>query len=264
MYNIKYQIRKEYSAYSSWLLDIPESFDSLGEIIYSKRNIIRKVTSPNGEQLVVKRFRKPNLIQKIGYSFFRKSKALRAFSFAEFLIDRNLHTPFPVAYLELYDGQFLKSCYFISVYEEGENCWELNDDASNSRLAHGIADFMVRLHEKGFMHGDPNLSNFLYKNLGDRYEISTLDLNRSHIIENPSPEECLQNFMRITHELPIMELIVRDYAKMRNWDETYCINYVEDRIRSLERHEDIRGIVTMKEPEYRERKREKINHAGIS
>ena len=76
--------------------------------------------------------------------------------------------------------------------------------------------------------------------------------------------DCLTNFMRLSHEVQTVEQIVGNYARMRNWDEKYCVDFVKSKIKSLERHEDFRGLITMKMPDYRQRRKmrnkQKKNH----
>lgn len=254
MSDIKITINKQYNSLRAWFLKIPSCFNSLGREVYSKRNVVRKVTGPGGELLTVKRYKEPNVIQKISYTFFRRSKAARAYLYGEFLCSHDIPTPHPVAYIEEYNGKFLKYCYFVSLYSEGESCMATNGDLAHGELAQSIAAFMARLHSHGFMHGDPNLSNFIYIQRGSSYEIATLDLNRSYLIDNPSRKDCLNNFMRLTHEIATMELIVSEYAKIRKWDVHYCVEYVEAKIRYLEMWEDIRCALKRKVPEYRRRR----------
>lgn len=261
MSTIKFNIKEEYKELTSWLLDVHENFANIGTVMYEKRNIIKKVEAPNGELFVIKKYKKPHLIQRIVYSFFKKSKASRAYSFAEYLLAKGIATPYPVAFVEVFEGFLLKCCYYVSVYKSGENCMVLDDNNSDVQLIEKLAAFMVRMHDKGFLHGDTNLSNFLYRKKDGEYEIFTLDLNRSRIKVNLGKNDCLSNFMRLSHEIATMEQIVMHYARMRKWDEKQCVNFVKSKIKSLERHEDLRGFLTMKTPAYRQRR--KMRNNGI-
>lgn len=254
MAEIKYNIIQEYSQYSSWFLDIPRNFDRIGSVLYSKRNVIKKVMAPNKEYWVIKRYKKPNLIQRVSYSFFRRSKAARAFLYGRYLRANNINTPKPIGYIEVYNGSLLTDCYFISSYESGINCWFLNDDCSDSNKIHAVANFLVEMHSSGFMHGDTNLSNFICVNCGDALQIMTVDLNRSHIVVNPTREECLDNFMRLTHKPQTMEKIVSAYAKIRGWDTISSLNYVSSLIKKFERREKLKGRTIGKVREYWKRK----------
>lgn len=252
---IRYNIKEEYKELTPWLLSLHENFANIGSVMHEKRNIIRKVEAPNGDLFVIKRYKKPHIIQRIVYSFFKKSKAARAYSYAEYLLSKGIATPLPVAFVEIFEGALLKYCYFVSVYRPGESCWILNEDHSKMQLSEELAAFMVKMHDEGFLHGDTNLSNFMYQEKDDEYEIFTLDLNRSRIKSNPEKNDCLSNFMRLSHEKATVEQIVRTYARIRKWDEKHCVDFVKSKIRKLERHEDLRGLFTMKRPDYRQRRK---------
>ena len=54
------------------------NFENTGRVLFSGRNEIRLVNI-DGEDVVVKRFKRPNLFQKIIYTFFRKNKAYKSY-----------------------------------------------------------------------------------------------------------------------------------------------------------------------------------------
>ena len=78
-----------------------------------KRNII-KLFEVDGKTINIKSFKIPNLINKIAYRYFRKSKARRSFEYATLLLEKGIGTPQPIAYLENYDYIGLKDSYYAS------------------------------------------------------------------------------------------------------------------------------------------------------
>ena len=73
-----------HSAYSgdeveTFLEQLPMMFDGEGEMLYDKRNQVKRFVLPSGRPVIVKRFKKPILIQRIIYEFFRKTKLIHAF-----------------------------------------------------------------------------------------------------------------------------------------------------------------------------------------
>ena len=78
-----------------------------------KRNKI-KLFELEGKTINIKSFKVPNLINKIAYKYFRKSKARRSFEYATTLLEKGIGTPQPIAYLENYDVVGLKDSYFVS------------------------------------------------------------------------------------------------------------------------------------------------------
>ena len=55
---------------------LPEVFPVSGEVLHEGRNQIRAFDI-GGESLVVKRYKRPHLFNRVMYSFFRKNKARR-------------------------------------------------------------------------------------------------------------------------------------------------------------------------------------------
>ena len=116
------------------------------------RNTIKKITIENFS-LNVKSFKIPHLINRIAYSFFRKSKAHRSFEYAEILIKNGINTPKPIAYFEFSNFNFLSKSFYISnqldydiTYRELVN----NKDYPNfDIILREFTRFTFDLHEKG-------------------------------------------------------------------------------------------------------------------
>ena len=65
----------------------------------------------------IKSFKKPNLVNKVVYKFFRKSKAERSFKNALKLLEANIGTPYPMAFSEdNTKALFGNSYYACSLY----------------------------------------------------------------------------------------------------------------------------------------------------
>ena len=92
-------INPHFYNYKSNLLDCIDNFKTTGTLFGDgKRNKI-KLFELEGKTINIKSFKIPNLINKIAYKYFRKSKARRSFEFANHLLDNGLGTPKPTAYL---------------------------------------------------------------------------------------------------------------------------------------------------------------------
>lgn len=210
---------------SDWIHRLPSEYDTTGRLIYDKRNKVR-IFTVEGQTLVAKRFKQPMLHQRIDYTCIRPSKAKRAYLFALRLQELGISTPEPIACIEEYHNGLFFQGYFVSAYCGDPDCRLLRDGLKgNEQLIHSLAQFIVEMHEKGFMHGDINLSNILYHISEDgTYHFSVIDINRSHFVSNPTRRQCLRNLVRLTHVRTTMEAIVKEYAGIRQWDATQCIN----------------------------------------
>ena len=76
--NKKYQDNKDVCELMSKL---PSAFaNGEGELLYDKRNKLRRFTLADGMIVIVKQYKRPNLFQKICYSSFWKTRQRRHFS----------------------------------------------------------------------------------------------------------------------------------------------------------------------------------------
>ena len=99
------------------------------------------------------------------------------------------------------------------------------------------------------MHGDTNLSNFLYredKGLPLGYHITTIDINRSHFVDNPSREECIANLMRLTHVRQALRKIIGRYAELRGWDVEWAVSLAVQKLDSFERRKEMKKKILRK------------------
>lgn len=245
-------INPKFESLASFIDELPYRYDTDGLLIYKSRNTV-KIFNVDEKKIVVKRFRRPLFHQRIDYTFFRPSKAKRAYMYGLKLLSLGISTPEPIAYVEEYKCGLFYQGYFISVFFQDPDTRLLRDKIEGHEdLIDALTHFYVNMHQKGFMHGDTNLSNFLYRKdeKTGTYHITTIDINRSSFVKNPSREKCLYNLMRVTHVRPTMERIVQRYSELRNWDAVDSIRYVTQKLEAFEKkkemHRRIKKIIKFK------------------
>ncbi len=91
----------------AFLKRLPTVFDDEGEMLYNKRNQVKRFVLPSGRPVVVKRFKKPILIQRIIYGFF----SITAITYGRFACtsaeNRSCHGRIrPSPYLNLFRSAF--------------------------------------------------------------------------------------------------------------------------------------------------------------
>lgn len=245
----KYIINPKYEALKATIQELPQQFEKEGIIIYDSRNTVG-VFKVGDERMVVKRFRRSRLHQRFDYTFIRPSKAKRAYTYALKLQELNISTPEPIACIEEYHWGLFYRGYLVSAFCGDPDTrllrdeWEEHDDLINA-----LAHFLVEMHEKGFMHGDTNLSNFLYKedkNSPTGYRITTIDINRSKFVENPSKENCIKNLMRLTHVRPALTKIIGRYAEIRGWDVEWATSFAIQKLEAFEKRNELKHKVRKK------------------
>ncbi|MBQ9645714.1 MAG: hypothetical protein IJV24_05090 [Prevotella sp.] len=192
-----------------------------GELVYEGRNRVARFRY-DGLSLMAKQFKRVNFTQQIVYTFWRQTKAERAYLFAETFRQRGIATPQRVAYMEQRQGGLFAVGYFVSIEAEGKETHLLLREVKDfsHTLADAVARQVVMMHSRGILHGDLNLSNFLCTEAHDGYRFTMIDINRSHFTEGwPTDEQCLKNLVRLTHRRDLYEYLLRSYARQRGWSE---------------------------------------------
>ena len=182
------------------------------------RNTIKKITIENFS-LNVKSFKIPHLINRIAYSFFRKSKAHRSFEYAEILIDNGINTPKPIAYFEFSNFNFLNKSFYISnqldydiTYRELVNNKDYPDF---DIILREFTRFTFDLHEKGINFLDHSPGNTLIKKNEStkKYDFYLVDLNRMKF-HQMSFKDRMKNFSKLTPRKEMVEVMANEYAKL--------------------------------------------------
>lgn len=106
---IKILINPNYKFISSSLHPIidPEYFKQQGELLFTSRNIIKRFCL-GGIDIVVKRYGHITAFNRLMYSTFRKSKAMRAYQHASQLREFGISTPEEIAMIETYKTGFYR------------------------------------------------------------------------------------------------------------------------------------------------------------
>nr|WP_203558434.1 lipopolysaccharide kinase InaA family protein [Bacteroides sp. 519] len=213
----------KYTILESFINSIPQIFQDEGKEIYGGRNLI-KVFSYNGLEINVKRYAIPNVFNRFIYSFIRKPKGLRAYTYPKTLLDKGFETPEPIAYIENRKAGLIEYSYFISIqspykfrfYQFGDaNAEEYKD------IIVAFAHYTARLHEAGILHKDYSPGNILFDKIDGEYRFSLVDINRMRFGKVDLETGCA-NFARLWGQIPFFEILASEYAKARNADEAYC------------------------------------------
>ena len=218
---MKTVIAETYRPFEQFIKSIPSLFRrDEGKVIYDKRNQIRRFEH-KGLVFVAKRYKRVNFIQQIVYTFFRKTKGERAFRFPELYRQRGVSTPREVAFIECYELGLFTVCYFVSEEVTRREVFQELVDVKDfdHELARAVVRQIVYMHSKGILHGDLNLSNFLYEKSPDgKYHFTLIDINRSHFTDGwPSDEDCMKDLVRLVHRRDLYTFLISRYAELRGW-----------------------------------------------
>lgn len=223
---MKVVVHPHYASLTEFIRSLPHIYSREGEMLYDKRNKVKRFQLGK-EILIVKKFKRPNLIQRIAYTFFKKSKAERAYLYAGIFRERGFQTPHEIAYIEIKIHGLFSDGYFVSTACDDKPLLPiLNREDFDQELADHLSLLLANLHQKGILHGDINLNNVLYRVADGKYCFTLIDTNRSRFTPTPSMQECMDNLKRLTHNKALMDYVVRKYARARKWSENKCTSLV--------------------------------------
>jgi serine/threonine protein kinase len=220
----KVVIHPDYAFCADFINRIPEIFHSEGETIFKARNEL-KIFTCQGLELVVKSFKTPHIINQFVYTTVRTSKAERAYKHALILIDKEILTPTPVAFIEIKKAGLLFDSYFISIKSRfHREIREISDTPGLPEAYPVLADFArftAGLHQKGIFHKDYSPGNILFGKTGDRYAFELVDLNRMKFCTINLKDAC-KNLRRLCFSDEQYRFFAGKYAAARNVDVKTC------------------------------------------
>ncbi|MGL5319060.1 MAG: lipopolysaccharide kinase InaA family protein [Bacteroidales bacterium] len=217
------EIHPHYTYLSSFISTLPEQFETAGETIYEGRNTL-KWFQIEGVDLVVKSFKKPHIINKIAYSFFRESKAKRSYLYALDLLERGVTTPAPIAYINEYKHGLLSRSYYVCIYEKNTSIIApyVHGDVEDQQVLRDMVGYIAQLHQKGVLHLDLSPGNLMLEKVNGKHQFTIIDINRLKICQIDQ-ETALRNFARLSRNRNVSTLIAEMYADVRGWDKQECV-----------------------------------------
>lgn len=218
---MQYEINPKYAALEKEILSVPQRFDREGEVIYQGRNII-KVLIIGGVRVNIKSFKRPHLINKVAYAYFRKSKAERSFLYANRFTELGIGTPEPVAYICFRDKVGLTDSYYISL--QLDNVFTLRGlpdlpEKEQEDAYRAFTRFTYDFHQKNVYFIDHSAGNTLVRKEKDGvFRFWLVDLNRTQFMSIP-PMKGLRNLSML--ELPerLLRVIGEEYASLTHQDK---------------------------------------------
>lgn len=189
-----------------------------------KRNKI-KLFEVDEKTINIKSFKIPNLINKIAYRYFRKSKARRSFEYANKLLEFGFGTPQPIAFSENYDLVGLKDSYYVSEHLQADLTYrelvEIPDFPDHDTILRQFTRFSYDLHQKGVEFKDHSPGNTLIKkNADNNYDFFLVDLNRMEFHDSMPFELRMKNLCRLTPHKEMVKVMSNEYAKASGESET--------------------------------------------
>lgn len=223
--HMKFMFSEKFKNSKEILFFIKEFDSSLGIVLGSGNRNIIKLFNLNGEIINIKSFKVPNLINKIAYKYFRKSKAKRSFEYANVLLKNEICTPQPIAYFENYNWFGLNESYYVSKQLSCDLTFrELVLDPNypdHENILRQFTKFTFDLHEKGIEFLDHSPGNTLVKKKSEeQYEFSLVDLNRMNFHDELSFDKRIYNLRRLSLDIKMIHVVSNEYAKLYDVSES--------------------------------------------
>lgn len=215
-----------HNRYIDLLKNIRDSFNNSHISIHKARNEIKTIEFHN-ENLVIKSFKIPNIINKIVYTFFRDSKAKKSYKNSIKILD---FVPKPIGYIEFKEFGLIAESYFVS--ENFEYNFTIREALVESNffekesIFKAFAEFTFRLHENGIFHLDYSPGNILIKKEPEGYTFKIVDINRMEF-KNIDLETGLDNFAKLWLDEDSLRLIATEYAKLSQNNEKIAIDILK-------------------------------------
>ncbi|MDD4854863.1 MAG: lipopolysaccharide kinase InaA family protein [Sulfuricurvum sp.] len=218
---------------------LSSSFESIQKIFATDNNSIHKarnelkVIEIEGIKTVIKSFKIPHLLNRVVYTFFRKSKAYKSYHNALRLKELNISTPEPIALIEFFESGLLEESYFISEFFDYDFTIRtplLEPLEDREAIFTAFAAYTYGLHQKGVWHLDYSPGNILIKRVEGGYQFSIVDINRMEFREI-SPLQGCENFNKLWASDEELEIMGREYARL-------CGFNVAVTIAEMKRHND--------------------------
>lgn len=234
-------IYPKYEHLRAFIEQIPETMESQGTYIYGgRRNLIVKMTAPDGTLLNVKRFQQPRWLNRMVYSWgIRRPKGVRAFTYPARLLEKGVETPEAVAYIEDRNMMgLLGQSWLVSIQcPYSHLLYEMGDAAPQDYepMALALARFAAHMHDCGVLHLDFSPGNVLWEKKPAQgqtdvqpivtaewaYSFSVVDINRMRF--GPvSMCDGAKSFARLWGPKRFILLLVGEYARQRGFDPEAC------------------------------------------
>ena len=213
MSNYKFILNEEFKKFEYFLCNIKQFFKENSNTIHKARNELKVIEHEN-KKLVVKYFKIPHFINKVVYTFFKKSKAQKSYEYA---LKIKEFTPRPIGYIEFYKFGLLDDSYFVSEkfdydFTIREPLLDINFPNKNE-IFKAFAQFTFDLHENGIYHLDYSPGNILIKKENDNFIFKIVDINRMKFL-NMDLEKRAKNFSKLWAKDEDLEFIAKEYAKI--------------------------------------------------
>ncbi|WP_417366413.1 lipopolysaccharide kinase InaA family protein [Flavobacterium beibuense] len=208
----------DYASQKDLILSLVQGFHNEGQLLVKgSRNII-KTNTLGSEKVNIKYFKRPNAMNSVVYSWLRPSKARRSFEYAQYLLEHDILTPFPIAYVEERTATGLKESFYICRHIDYDFTFRelIHDPMFENRkvILEQFTEFTFKMHENRVNFLDHSPGNTLIVNKGNgQYDFYLIDLNRMKF-EDMDTEARMDNFKKLWPSRAMVKIMADKYAEL--------------------------------------------------
>jgi tRNA A-37 threonylcarbamoyl transferase component Bud32 len=213
-----FEINSHYSSLKDFIVMLPVTFSTQGELIHGNRNLIKRISIPEGE-FIVKNFKGMYFLNRLALTLLRISKSELSYKHAEILKENGILTPPNVGWIDRYSRGLLMESFYVSAYRDWQSINQvLKNTFSGNLLAKDmlikrLASFAFKLHQLGIYHNDFSVGNILVVPPLETYTFALVDLNRMQFGEVQYFAR-LRNFSRLDLTEAELNLLLSEYARL--------------------------------------------------
>lgn len=223
------RLHPDYRHLDGFVRAVPGHGYSEEEVCWNRRNIVERVKTPDGTDVIVKRFKPVGFFKGLIYTFLRKSKARRAYENALYLLSQGIDTAFPIAYIEERRMGIFRAGYFISSYLPYNTVKDMFmpekvSEAERAEIQYRLVEFLVGLHSRGIVPRDFNMDNIFYhRDAGSgNLKFSLIDINRLGIGRHPGVSDVMKSLAQLGVNIWVLREFVGYYHTLTGADPDDC------------------------------------------
>ena len=188
------------------------------EILLEGRNRVGVVVlareDGKNEDIVIKEFRSRGMNRL--KSLFQRGKAFRAWQGAVALVEREIETPPPIAYLEKRKALFLDQSFFLAEkvngVEEIRFLFPKRPPSELRELLVSLSQYLSTCHKKGILHRDLSDGNILVKkDKSGELRFYLIDTNRIRVKKRIGLLSGVENLIRLGVLLDFQRFFLEHY-----------------------------------------------------
>lgn len=226
---MKLHLHPQYKHLEDFMREVPSHGYAEEEVCWNRRNVVERVKTPDGKDVIIKRFKPVGLLKGLVYTLFRKSKARRAYENAEYLLSHGVDTAFPIAYIEENRFGLFRSGYFISAFVPYNTVKDMfmperGSVEERGGIQRALVAFLVNLHSRGIVPKDFNMDNIFYHRDDDSGEIkfTLIDINRLGKGCHPGINDAMKSLAQLGVNVWVLRDFVGYYHELTGADPDDC------------------------------------------